>query len=168
MASYLCFVSGTSGTMVTVDEGAPGEYAGRTLTCEVDEDAMGEPIYGQVTFPAGEPDPPPDPPEPVDPWGQRVANFLGQGDDPGLAALAGEHAAVITAMVRAYTRDNGFDGTGAPNDDLAAVITTATARLVANPEQNRHTVGGVQQLDGFKGWSLAETFVLNRYRKRAR
>lgn len=99
--------------------------------------------------------------------GQQVADFLGQGDNPGLVALAGEHVAIITAMARAYTRDNGFDVDGFPNDDIAAVITTATARLVANPEQNRHSVGGVQQLDGFKGWSLAETFVLNRYRKRA-
>lgn len=99
--------------------------------------------------------------------GQQVADFLGQGDDQGLVALAQEHSAIITAMARAYTRGNGFDISGYPSDDIAAVITTATARLVANPEQNRHSVGGVQQLDGFKGWSLAETFVLNRYRRRA-
>lgn len=98
--------------------------------------------------------------------GQQVAEFLGQGENAGLVALAEEHARIITAMARAYTRDNGFEEVGAA-EDIEAVITTATARLVANPEQLRHSVGGVQQLDGFKGWSLAETFVLNRYRKRA-
>jgi hypothetical protein len=100
--------------------------------------------------------------------GQDVADFLGQSDDMGLVALAGEHVDVITAMVKAYTRDNGFDGTtGAPNDELAAVITTATARLVANPEQLETSVGGTYVRGGFAGWTLAETFVLNRYRKRA-
>lgn len=98
--------------------------------------------------------------------GQDVADFLGQGDDTQLVALSGEHAVIITAMVQAYTRGNGFYG-GLPGDDLAAVITTATARLVANPEQLRHTVGGVQFNEGFRGFTLAETFVLNRYRKKA-
>jgi hypothetical protein len=98
--------------------------------------------------------------------GQDVADFLGQGDDQGLVALAGEHVTIITAMVKAYTRDNGFTGTD-PNDELAAVITTATARLVANPEQLETSVGGTYVRGGFAGWTLAETFVLNRYRKRA-
>lgn len=98
--------------------------------------------------------------------GQDVADFLGQGDDEGRVALAGEHVVIITAMCRAYTRGNGFDETGAPNDELAAVITTATARLVANPEQLETSVGGTYVRGGFAGWSLAETFVLNRYRKR--
>ena len=99
--------------------------------------------------------------------GQDVADFLGQGDDTELVALAGQSVTIITAMARAYTRGNGFSGVGAPEDDLAAVITTATARLVANPEQLRVTVGGVQ-MDGFQGWTLAELFVLNRYRRRTR
>lgn len=100
--------------------------------------------------------------------GQTVADFLGQGDLPGLVALAGEHVIIVTAMARAYTRDKGFDAeTGDPADDVAAVITTATARLLANPEQIEHAIGGVAYRGGFAGWSLAETFVLNRYRKRA-
>lgn len=98
--------------------------------------------------------------------GADVASFLGQGDNPELVALAGEHVVIVTAMAKAYTRDGGFEGQ-LPNEQIEAVITTATARLVANPEQIRQTVGGVQQLDGFQGWSLAETFVLNRYRKKA-
>ncbi len=99
--------------------------------------------------------------------GQDVAAFLGQGDDAELVALAGQHVLIITAMVRAYTRDNGFDLAGEPNADVAAVITTASSRLVANPEQLAYNVGEPGFRGGFTGWSLAETFVLNRYRVRA-
>lgn len=98
--------------------------------------------------------------------GQDVADFLGQGTDTTLVALAQEHATIITAMARAYTRDRGFTGTE-PADDIAAVITTATARLVANPEQIPTDIGSVSLRGGFTGWTLAELFVLNRYRKRA-
>ena len=99
--------------------------------------------------------------------GQDVADFLGQGDDKQFVALAGESVTIITAMARSYTRGNGFTAAGGVNEDIAAVITTATARLVANPEQLRVTIGGVQT-DGFQGWTLPELFVLNRYRVRSR
>ncbi|QUD84604.1 hypothetical protein J8M97_08500 [Gordonia polyisoprenivorans] len=98
--------------------------------------------------------------------GQTVAAFLGQGDDTTLVALAEQHASIVTAMARAYTRGNGFNGAD-PNDEIAAVITTATARLVANPEQIPTTTGSVAVNGGFTGWTLAELFVLNRYRKKA-
>jgi hypothetical protein len=99
---------------------------------------------------------------------QQVADFLGQGDDDAVVALAGEALPVVTAMARSYTRSRGFDpDTGEPEDDVAAVITTATARLVANPEQLRYGVGSVQVNGSFVGWSLVETAVLNRWRKRA-
>lgn len=100
------------------------------------------------------------------PTGQDVADFLGQGTDTTLVALAGEVVPVITAMVRAYTRGRGFDD-GDPNDELAAVITTASARMVANPEQVDTKVGSTEIRGGFRGFNLAELFVLNRYRKRA-
>lgn len=104
---------------------------------------------------------------------QDVADFLGQGDDTQLVALAEEHVALVTAMARAYTRGRGFsDGSTSPAgiaEDVAAVITTATARLVTNPEQNKR-----EQLHDysvtptpFVGWSLVELFVLNRYRRRS-
>ena len=97
-----------------------------------------------------------------------VAAFLGQPDDTQLVALAGEHVKAITAMAKAYTRDRGFaPQSGEPNDDIAAVIVTATARMVANPEQIAYTAGSVTMQGGFQGWSLAELAVLNRYRKRA-
>lgn len=98
--------------------------------------------------------------------GQDVADFLGQGGNTELVALAGEAAPIVTAMARAYTRGRGFIG-NQPNDEIGAVITTGTARLVANPEQLRTAVGGVQINDGFTGWTLVELFVLNRYRVRA-
>ena len=98
--------------------------------------------------------------------GETIAAFLGQGTDHELVALAGQHATIITAMARAYTRGNGFTD-AEPNDEITAVITTATARLVANPEQIATTTGSVAVNGGFTGWTLAETFVLNRHRKRA-
>jgi hypothetical protein len=73
-------------------------------------------------------------------------------------------------MARAYTRGHGFDD-GEPNEELAAVITTATARFIGNPTQlSRADTIGPFTTDirgGFTGWTLAELFVLNRYRKRA-
>ncbi|TXI54306.1 hypothetical protein [Mycolicibacter arupensis] len=77
---------------------------------------------------------------------------------------------IVTVMCRAYVRGNGFNN-GQPNDELAAVITTAAARLAANPSgfPNDKTAGEFSQsLRGaFGGWTLAEQFVLNRYRVRA-
>lgn len=102
--------------------------------------------------------------------GLRVAEFVGRGDDQAFVALASEHAQIITAMARGYTRDRGFEN-GEPAEDLAAVIVTATARLLANPDQvpNDVTAGSFSKRTyaGFTGWSLAETFILDRYRKRA-
>lgn len=99
---------------------------------------------------------------------QQVADFLGRGTDTTVVAAAGETLPIITAMARAYTRDQGFDpATGEPAEDVAAVLVTATARLMANPEQIATDVGDVSIRGGFTGWSLAELFVLNRYRKRA-
>lgn len=98
--------------------------------------------------------------------GQDVADFLGQGTDTALVALAEEVVPVITSMVRSYTRGRGFAGSE-PNDELDAVITTASARMVANPEQIQTRVGSVEVRGGFQGFTLAETFVLNRYRRTA-
>lgn len=100
------------------------------------------------------------------PTPQDVAAFLGQGDDDTVLALAGESLPIITAMAQAYTRGNGFTA-GEPNEEIAAVITTATARLMGNPDQTQYRVGDVSYQSAFTGWTLAETFVLNRYRKRA-
>jgi hypothetical protein len=77
---------------------------------------------------------------------------------------------MIITMAKAYTRGHGFDG-NQPNDEIAAVITTAAARFIANPKQltNTQTSGpySANVVGGFTGWTLAERFVLNRYRTRA-
>lgn len=103
--------------------------------------------------------------------GADVAAFMGQGDDAELVALADRHVAIVTELARAYTRGNGFDGAGEgdPLPDVAAVITMATARLVNNPEQNKREQYEDYQVTptAFVGWSLVETLVLNRYRKRS-
>lgn len=98
--------------------------------------------------------------------GQEVAAFLGLGDDAALVAQAGQHAAIVTAMVRSYTRGRGFVG-AVPTEDVAAVIVTATARLLANPEQIQTEYGTVSTRGGFQGFNIAEQIVLNRYRVRA-
>jgi len=79
--------------------------------------------------------------------------------------------AVVTVMARAYTRGNGFNVTGEPNEEITAVIITAATRLAANTAgfPIDQTAGEFSQsLRGaFGGWTLAEQFVLNRYRVRA-
>lgn len=98
------------------------------------------------------------------PSGDQVVAFA-SGGDPGRAE---EYAAVISAMARAYTRGNGFIG-NMPNEELEAVIVTATARLMANPTGDRQITAGpfARSPGSFTGWNLAELAVLNRYRKRA-
>ena len=104
----------------------------------------------------------------VIPSGLQVAEFLGGGDDATLVALAGEHVPIVTAMAKAYTRDNGFTAPDQCADELAAVITTATARLMTNPGGLAYDLGGTVSIrGGFTGWTLAELFCLNWYRKRA-
>jgi hypothetical protein len=74
---------------------------------------------------------------------------------------------IVTVMAKAYTRGRGFVA-GEPNDEIAAVITAASARLAGNGEQlARKKVDDVEYeytLRGSFGWTLAELFVLNRYR----
>lgn len=98
--------------------------------------------------------------------GQQVADFLGLGDNSEAVAQAGDHAAIVTALARSYTRGRGFAGADSA-EDIAAVIVTATARLVANPEQIGSEFGSVSIRGGWQGWNLAEQIVLNRYRVRA-
>ena len=96
---------------------------------------------------------------------EQVAAFLGQPGDPTTVAAAGQALPIVTAMARAYTRDEGFEPE--PAEDLEAVLVTGTARMMQNPSQLAHKVGEVSFQGGFTGWTLAELFVLNRYRKRA-
>ena len=102
------------------------------------------------------------------PLSEDVANFLGRGGDENVLSLAGEHLPIVTAFVRAYTRGNGFDELGEPVDELAVVITTATARLVLNPSnRGPSTAGPFSETPGvFNGFTLPELAVLHLYRRR--
>ncbi len=98
--------------------------------------------------------------------GFDVADFLGRGDDVGLVALAADQLPLVTAFVRSYTRGNGFVA-DVPNGDVAAVIVTATARLVTNPtSERRQQIGDYGRTPHVDGWTLPELAVLHRYRRR--
>lgn len=103
------------------------------------------------------------------PTAQQVVDFLGRGADTKATAAAEEHLPIVTAMVKAYVRGNGFDEAGEPAEDLAAVIISATARSVTNPEHTIEQSSGPFSIRPgiFNGWTLPELAVLHRYRKRA-
>jgi hypothetical protein len=103
------------------------------------------------------------------PTAQNVADFLGQGDDTQLVALAGEHLPIVTAMVERYVRGRGFTN-GEPDDPIAAVIVSSTARLVNNPSGTEYQATGPFQIRPgvFNGWTLPELAILHSYRARAR
>lgn len=92
--------------------------------------------------------------------------FLGRTVDSAQAASVIQ---VITSLAKSYTRGQGFTDAG-PNEDIASVILTASARLISNSTGLRYAeVEGPSQVSystAFVGWSLAETLVLNRYRVR--
>ena len=104
----------------------------------------------------------------IDVDGAAVAEYLGRGDEPETVALAGVHAQLVTEWVRTYTRGVGFYPEGIPEDPIAAVIISATARLTQNPDSTitvtvddysaRKTV--------FEGFTLIERAVLDAYRRK--
>ena len=104
------------------------------------------------------------------PTAQDVADFLGKGSDEAVRARAGAHLPVVTAMVRAYVRGNGFSTEDdEPADDLALVIIASTARLVMNPDHTRDTTTGPFSIKHgiFTGWTLPELAILHLYRRRS-
>ena len=82
----------------------------------------------------------------------------------------------ITMLAKAYTRGNGFAASlyspfAVPNDEIAAVIVLAAARLVSNPRQIAVDIpsgaASTSFRGAFDGWTTAELAALNRYRRRA-
>lgn len=112
---------------------------------------------------------------PDDPYtlADRLAVLRG---DPQPVPQADEDRAVtivnlVTAMARAHTRDAGF-ADGVPNDDVAAVIVTASARLLAHSDQlpMSQSLGAISveyPRGGFQGFNLVERALLDRYRQKA-
>jgi hypothetical protein len=89
---------------------------------------------------------------------------------------------VVTAMAFSYTRGRGWSRGGlpatlplqlgdVPAPDIAAVILSASARMISNTTQLdiAETYGPQSRSvrGAFVGWSVAELFCLNRYRTRA-
>lgn len=103
------------------------------------------------------------------PTPQNVADFLGQGEDAAILALAGTHLPIVSLMVKAYVRGVGFTA-DVPDDALAAVIVSSCARSVSNPTHDTFvSVDDASIRQGtFQGWSLAELALLHTYRARAR
>jgi hypothetical protein len=103
------------------------------------------------------------------PQSSDLQTFLGANAsvDPTQGAAL---IAYVTQLVNAYTRGVGFTA-GVPNADLAAVILGASARIWAHPRQlpvdSTEGQESVSWHAGFTGWTVAETFVLDRYRIRA-
>ena len=127
-------------------------------------------LTGDDPDPDPDPDPEPEPdPEPLELSG-RVMALLGiDAADTDAATVVRESVALMAMMVEAYTRGNGFktvNGARIIAEPLQAVIVTGAARYAANPSGLSYRAGSEQVMDSFKGWTLAEQYVLNNYRKR--
>jgi hypothetical protein len=100
----------------------------------------------------------------------EVAAFLDWPSDT--VEQIAPHLASATVLARSYTRGVGFsealDGSPVCQGDVAAVIVSATARSVANPEHVvRQEVGTWNAVPArFEGWTLMEQHVLHAYRRR--
>lgn len=107
------------------------------------------------------------------PTPEDVARFL-LWDPTENAEHIKPHLYSVMSMVRGYTRGVGFSTTDATEvgitctEDIAGVIVQATARSVSNPSQaTRIEVGSYNTVPArFEGFTLAEQFVLNQYRRR--
>ena len=79
---------------------------------------------------------------------------------------------VVSAMVSAYCRGRERMSSGAAKPGISAVVLAASARLAANPLQvsYRDQAGSISRSrqGSFQGFSLAEQYILNRYRKRSK
>ena len=117
--------------------------------------------------------------EPVDPegpWGTwsalasnlapKVAAYAGRPDHAETIEIAQAQLPVIAEYVRGHTRGKGFENI-APASPLLAVIVSACARLVTNPEQVQYyAVGDYSERPAqLAGWTLTELDVLRRYRR---
>lgn len=119
----------------------------------------------------------PDPELDGDPWelfggladalAPRVAAYVGRAMDPETTAAAAGYVPVVAEYVRGYTRGRGFKANGQPVGPIMAVIVSAAARLVANPEQVTYYSTGdyTERPATLSGWTLAELAVLRRYRR---
>lgn len=102
-----------------------------------------------------------------DPTVDDLAAFMGSPTTDGLAP----HLDLARAYVRTYTRGRGFDYSAPQNlvqDDLRNVILATAARSATNPTHaTREEIGSWNRVPGhLDGFTIAEQFVLNEYRRR--
>lgn len=93
-----------------------------------------------------------------------VRAFLNQ--PTSMQAQAEAVVGVISAMAEDYTRGKGFVD-GEPTNLVSKVIISASARLLANPDQIEFTTGSVTIRSSFDGWNTIEKTLLNSIRKAA-
>lgn len=99
-----------------------------------------------------------------------LGDYLGQSFTGQDYQRAMRTILVVASHVYSYTRGNGFTQPSAPwpNDELGAVILSAAARMVVNPTGvAREEMGGFVVQHSAPGFTMAELFVLNRFRERA-
>lgn len=107
------------------------------------------------------------------PTGSAVLDYVGNdaATDPQMLDLVSSRLPIVTVFAKAYTRGNGFTD-GVPNEELAAVITTAAAREISVESlgATREQIGehySVFYATDPCNWTLRELSVLNSYRRRA-
>ncbi len=104
------------------------------------------------------------------PQASDLAAFLGPSAPEVDSTQAAALIAYVAQLVSAATRGVGFTA-GVPNADLWQLILGATARVYAHPRQlPMSETAGEESADfrqGFGGFSVAEMYVIKRYRKMA-
>ena len=110
---------------------------------------------------------------------EELAGALGDvNDGPEVTHVHSMAAEIATGLVLGYTRGRGFDADGHAPQDMRAVALAVALRLVANLGQwtsmtDTDNTGGEESVSGtntrtggFKGFTVTEQLVLNRYRRR--
>lgn len=101
---------------------------------------------------------------------EELLAFTGITVDEESVARAAQSIEMAKALVGAYCRGRETNRAGKLRPGVQAVIDSAAARILANPSQIaiREQIGpySLYKQEGFKGFTLVELTVLNRYRKR--
>lgn len=102
--------------------------------------------------------------------GNELLAFTGTPETEENTARAEQSLSMAAALVSAYCRGRDLNRLGKPRPGIQAVIDAVAARILANPSQiaTREQIGPYSQYkqEGFKGFTIVELAVLNRYRKR--
>lgn len=100
---------------------------------------------------------------------EELVKFSGAGG-PDVVEQATTALEIADALIGAYCRGRHRNRIGGYRPGIQAVVTSVSARILANPEQIavREEVGPYQYYrgPGFQGFTLVELAVLDRYRKR--